>query len=197
MSSGRGYLRGLCWEESAMSAMGTRRDVASHMLRPSIFIIDCMRYDSAHLDCSSTCHCLWLTALRLLALKFFDFIFRPQYGGKFCPGSSRIYQLCNINPCNENSLDFRAQQCAEYNSKPFRGWFYQWKPYTEVEGNLVNMFLCGRWCEWATLKDLLPIWKLIIPDPSWPIFKFTSIGCVYFSTLVFFARHSLSPTSVS
>ncbi|XP_040490296.1 A disintegrin and metalloproteinase with thrombospondin motifs 18 [Ursus maritimus] len=58
---------------------------------------------------------------------------KPQYGGKFCPGSSRIYQLCNIDPCNENSLDFRAQQCAEYNSKPFRGWFYQWKPYTKVE----------------------------------------------------------------
>ncbi|XP_023980917.1 A disintegrin and metalloproteinase with thrombospondin motifs 18 [Physeter macrocephalus] len=58
---------------------------------------------------------------------------KPQYGGKFCPGSSRVYQLCNINPCNENSLDFRAQQCAEYNSKPFRGWFYQWKPYTKVE----------------------------------------------------------------
>ncbi|GAB5582502.1 A disintegrin and metalloproteinase with thrombospondin motifs 18 [Prionailurus iriomotensis] len=58
---------------------------------------------------------------------------KPQYGGKFCPGSSRVYQLCNINPCSENSLDFRAQQCAEYNSKPFRGWFYQWKPYTKVE----------------------------------------------------------------
>ncbi|XP_008821168.1 A disintegrin and metalloproteinase with thrombospondin motifs 18 [Nannospalax galili] len=58
---------------------------------------------------------------------------KPQYGGKFCPGSSRIYKLCNINPCNENSLDFRAQQCAEYNGKPFRGWFYHWKPYTKVE----------------------------------------------------------------
>ncbi|XP_064129830.1 A disintegrin and metalloproteinase with thrombospondin motifs 18 [Loxodonta africana] len=58
---------------------------------------------------------------------------KPQYGGKFCPGSSRIYQLCNISPCHENSLDFRAQQCAEYNSKPFRGWFYRWKPYTKVE----------------------------------------------------------------
>ncbi|VTJ55068.1 Hypothetical predicted protein, partial [Marmota monax] len=57
----------------------------------------------------------------------------PQYGGKFCPGSGRVYQLCNMEPCNKNSLDFRAQQCAEYNSKPFRGWFYQWKPYTKVE----------------------------------------------------------------
>nr|AAH94674.1 A disintegrin-like and metallopeptidase (reprolysin type) with thrombospondin type 1 motif, 18 [Mus musculus] len=58
---------------------------------------------------------------------------KPQYGGKYCPGSSRIYKLCNINPCPENSLDFRAQQCAEYNNKPFRGWLYRWKPYTKVE----------------------------------------------------------------
>ncbi|XP_075393286.1 A disintegrin and metalloproteinase with thrombospondin motifs 18 [Tenrec ecaudatus] len=57
----------------------------------------------------------------------------PQYGGKFCPGSNRIYQLCSIHPCHKNSLDFRAQQCAEYNSKPFRGWFYQWEPYTRVK----------------------------------------------------------------
>ncbi|KAI6077418.1 A disintegrin and metalloproteinase with thrombospondin motifs 18 [Aix galericulata] len=58
---------------------------------------------------------------------------KPQYGGKFCQGSSRIYQLCNTQPCPANSLDFRAQQCAEYNSKPFRGWYYKWKPYTKVE----------------------------------------------------------------
>ncbi|KAJ7402293.1 A disintegrin and metalloproteinase with thrombospondin motifs 18 [Pitangus sulphuratus] len=58
---------------------------------------------------------------------------KPQYGGKFCQGSSRVYQLCNNQPCPANSLDFRAQQCAEYNSKPFRGWYYKWKPYTKVE----------------------------------------------------------------
>ncbi|KAM4638835.1 A disintegrin and metalloproteinase with thrombospondin motifs 18 isoform 1-T1 [Amazona ochrocephala] len=58
---------------------------------------------------------------------------KPQYGGKFCQGSSRIYQLCSHQPCPANSLDFRAQQCAEYNSKPFRGWYYKWKPYTKVE----------------------------------------------------------------
>eukprot|EP00076_Gallus_gallus_P010485 XP_004944310.3 A disintegrin and metalloproteinase with thrombospondin motifs 18 isoform X2 [Gallus gallus] len=58
---------------------------------------------------------------------------KPQYGGKFCQGSSRIYELCNHQPCPASSLDFRAQQCAEYNSKPFRGWYYKWKPYTKVE----------------------------------------------------------------
>ncbi|XP_007516708.2 A disintegrin and metalloproteinase with thrombospondin motifs 18 isoform X1 [Erinaceus europaeus] len=58
---------------------------------------------------------------------------KPRYGGKFCPGSSRNYQLCNTHPCNKSSLDFRAQQCAEHNSKPFRGWFYKWEPYTKVQ----------------------------------------------------------------
>ncbi|XP_040592449.1 A disintegrin and metalloproteinase with thrombospondin motifs 18 isoform X2 [Mesocricetus auratus] len=71
----------------------------------------------------------WSSCSRQYLKKFL----RPQYGGKFCPGSGRIYKLCNINPCNENSMDFRAQQCAEYNNKPFRGWLYRWRPYTKVE----------------------------------------------------------------
>ncbi|XP_075442138.1 A disintegrin and metalloproteinase with thrombospondin motifs 16 isoform X1 [Ascaphus truei] len=58
---------------------------------------------------------------------------RPSHGGKFCEGSSRSFKLCNSQSCPKNSIDFRAQQCAEYNSKPFRGWYYNWKPYTRVE----------------------------------------------------------------
>lgn len=72
---------------------------------------------------------------------FFSFFLRPQYGGKFCQGSSRIYELCNHQPCPASSLDFRAQQCAEYNSKPFRGWYYKWKPYTKVEGNYATALM--------------------------------------------------------
>ncbi|RMB89360.1 hypothetical protein DUI87_34272 [Hirundo rustica rustica] len=67
---------------------------------------------------------------------------KPQYGGKFCQGSSRVYQLCNKQPCPAGSLDFRALQCAEYNSKPFRGWFYKWKPYTKVEGHITAKAIC-------------------------------------------------------
>lgn len=59
---------------------------------------------------------------------------RPQNNGKFCPGSGRLNQLCNTRPCPVHAVDFRAQQCAEYNSKPFRGWYYKWKPYTKVDG---------------------------------------------------------------
>lgn len=71
--------------------------------------------------------------------RIFFFFCRPQHGGKFCQGSSRIYQLCNTQLCASNSPDFRAQQCAEYNSKPFRGWYYKWKPYIKVEGEPVKI----------------------------------------------------------
>ncbi|ELK31252.1 A disintegrin and metalloproteinase with thrombospondin motifs 16 [Myotis davidii] len=58
---------------------------------------------------------------------------RPSHGGKFCEGSTRTLKLCNSQKCPHDSVDFRAMQCAEYNSKRFRGWHYKWKPYTQVE----------------------------------------------------------------
>uniref|UniRef100_A0A672YUH3 ADAM metallopeptidase with thrombospondin type 1 motif, 18 n=1 Tax=Sphaeramia orbicularis TaxID=375764 RepID=A0A672YUH3_9TELE len=67
---------------------------------------------------------------------------RPQNNGKFCPGSSRLNQLCNTRPCPLNAVDFRAQQCAEYNSKPFRGWYYKWKPYTKVDDEDICKLYC-------------------------------------------------------
>lgn len=59
---------------------------------------------------------------------------RPAYGGKFCEGSTRSYKLCNTQNCPPNTVDYRAQQCAEFNSKQFRGWYYTWRPYTRVDG---------------------------------------------------------------
>uniref|UniRef100_A0A3Q2DPN2 ADAM metallopeptidase with thrombospondin type 1 motif, 18 n=1 Tax=Cyprinodon variegatus TaxID=28743 RepID=A0A3Q2DPN2_CYPVA len=67
---------------------------------------------------------------------------RPENNGRFCPGSSRHNQLCNTRPCPFNALDFRAQQCAEYNSKPFRGWYYKWKPYTKVDEEDICKLYC-------------------------------------------------------
>ncbi|XP_020797306.2 A disintegrin and metalloproteinase with thrombospondin motifs 18 isoform X1 [Boleophthalmus pectinirostris] len=67
---------------------------------------------------------------------------RPQNNGKFCEGSSRLNQLCNTRPCPPSALDFRAQQCAEYNSKPFRGWYYKWKPYTKVDDEDICKLYC-------------------------------------------------------
>ncbi|XP_076971227.1 A disintegrin and metalloproteinase with thrombospondin motifs 16 [Tamandua tetradactyla] len=67
---------------------------------------------------------------------------KPSHGGKFCEGSTRTLKLCNSQKCPENSLDFRSLQCAEYNSKRFRGWHYKWKPYTQVE----DQDLCKLYC---------------------------------------------------
>ncbi|XP_078543742.1 A disintegrin and metalloproteinase with thrombospondin motifs 16 isoform X1 [Lissotriton helveticus] len=67
---------------------------------------------------------------------------RPSHGGKFCDGSHRMFKLCNTQNCPKNTVDFRAQQCAEYNSKAFRGWYYNWKPYNKVE----EQDLCKLYC---------------------------------------------------
>uniref|UniRef100_A0A7N8Y400 ADAM metallopeptidase with thrombospondin type 1 motif, 18 n=1 Tax=Mastacembelus armatus TaxID=205130 RepID=A0A7N8Y400_9TELE len=67
---------------------------------------------------------------------------RPQNNGKFCSGSSRLNQLCNTRSCPHNTVDFRAQQCAEYNSKPFRGWYYKWKAYTKVDDEDICKLYC-------------------------------------------------------
>ncbi|XP_027724801.1 A disintegrin and metalloproteinase with thrombospondin motifs 16 [Vombatus ursinus] len=67
---------------------------------------------------------------------------RPSHGGKFCEGSTRTLKLCNSQSCPQNSIDFRTIQCAEYNSKQFRGWYYKWKPYTQVE----DQDLCKLYC---------------------------------------------------
>nr|XP_006811817.1 PREDICTED: A disintegrin and metalloproteinase with thrombospondin motifs 18-like [Saccoglossus kowalevskii] len=58
---------------------------------------------------------------------------KPQYGGRYCQGDSKSYRMCNIQDCPSNDIDFRSQQCAAYNSKPFRGFYYKWKPYTHVD----------------------------------------------------------------
>uniref|UniRef100_A0A672HX59 ADAM metallopeptidase with thrombospondin type 1 motif, 16 n=1 Tax=Salarias fasciatus TaxID=181472 RepID=A0A672HX59_SALFA len=67
---------------------------------------------------------------------------RPAYGGKFCEGSSRSYKLCNTEDCPHNAVEYRAQQCAEYNSKQFRGWYYTWRPYTRVDDQDVCKLYC-------------------------------------------------------
>uniref|UniRef100_A0A8C2VJE8 ADAM metallopeptidase with thrombospondin type 1 motif 16 n=2 Tax=Chinchilla lanigera TaxID=34839 RepID=A0A8C2VJE8_CHILA len=67
---------------------------------------------------------------------------KPSHGGKFCEGSARTVKLCNRQQCPQDSVDFRAAQCAEHNSKRFRGRHYKWKPYTQVE----DQDLCKLYC---------------------------------------------------
>ncbi|XP_070527125.1 papilin isoform X2 [Cardiocondyla obscurior] len=47
-----------------------------------------------------------------------------------CTGAPRRFFSCNIQECPGESTDFRAEQCAEFNSVPFEGVYYDWIPYT-------------------------------------------------------------------
>ncbi|XP_069126594.1 A disintegrin and metalloproteinase with thrombospondin motifs 6-like [Argopecten irradians] len=54
----------------------------------------------------------------------------PRHGGKYCVGERKRYRSCNIQSCPDNVQDFREQQCADYDTKPFRGRYYNWKPFS-------------------------------------------------------------------
>lgn len=45
--------------------------------------------------------------------------------------------ICNIplssQACPAGSRDFREKQCADFDNMPFRGKYYNWKPYTGGE----------------------------------------------------------------
>ncbi|XP_072168736.1 A disintegrin and metalloproteinase with thrombospondin motifs 18-like [Diadema setosum] len=66
----------------------------------------------------------------------------PQNGGRYCEGPSRIYRMCSIQECPNDAVDFRAQQCSAYNSRPFRGFYYEWKPYLHVNKNEACKLYC-------------------------------------------------------
>uniref|UniRef100_A0A3Q3KHW4 ADAM metallopeptidase with thrombospondin type 1 motif, 10 n=1 Tax=Monopterus albus TaxID=43700 RepID=A0A3Q3KHW4_MONAL len=54
---------------------------------------------------------------------------RPTIGGKYCLGERKRFRSCNIDECPAGSRDFREIQCSNFDSVPFRGKFYTWKPY--------------------------------------------------------------------
>ncbi|KAF7661740.1 hypothetical protein LDENG_00255170, partial [Lucifuga dentata] len=54
---------------------------------------------------------------------------RPTIGGKYCLGERKRFRSCNIDECPTGSQDFREIQCSDFDSVPFRGKFYTWKPY--------------------------------------------------------------------
>ncbi|XP_061553595.1 A disintegrin and metalloproteinase with thrombospondin motifs 6 isoform X2 [Phycodurus eques] len=54
----------------------------------------------------------------------------PSGGGKYCLGERKRYRSCNTAACPPGSRDFRENQCGDFDSMPFRGKYYNWKPYT-------------------------------------------------------------------
>ncbi|NXG74017.1 PPN protein, partial [Baryphthengus martii] len=49
-----------------------------------------------------------------------------------CVGPTQSYRSCNTQSCPEGFLDFRAQQCAEFDGVEFQGKKYKWLPYYGV-----------------------------------------------------------------
>ncbi|XP_006762550.1 PREDICTED: A disintegrin and metalloproteinase with thrombospondin motifs 6 [Myotis davidii] len=54
----------------------------------------------------------------------------PSGGGKYCLGERKRYRSCNTDPCPLGARDFREKQCADFDNMPFRGNYYNWKPFT-------------------------------------------------------------------
>ncbi|XP_014797540.1 PREDICTED: papilin isoform X2 [Calidris pugnax] len=50
-------------------------------------------------------------------------------GASSCVGPTRSYRSCNVQSCPEDSRDFRAEQCAEFDGTEFQGKKYKWLPY--------------------------------------------------------------------
>ncbi|XP_061433351.1 A disintegrin and metalloproteinase with thrombospondin motifs 6-like [Lethenteron reissneri] len=57
----------------------------------------------------------------------------PAHGGKYCLGERKRYRSCNVEDCPEGSQDFREKQCSDFDSVPFRGKYYTWKPYSGAQ----------------------------------------------------------------
>uniref|UniRef100_A0A8C2A9T7 ADAM metallopeptidase with thrombospondin type 1 motif, 10 n=1 Tax=Cyprinus carpio TaxID=7962 RepID=A0A8C2A9T7_CYPCA len=74
-------------------------------------------------ECSRTCGGGVSSSIRLCDSP------RPTVGGKYCLGERKRFRSCNIDECPSGSQDFRQIQCSDFDSVPFRGKFYTWKPY--------------------------------------------------------------------
>lgn len=59
-----------------------------------------------------------------------------------CKGEHVRRSICNMQPCPE-PRDYRNQQCAAFNDKPYGGTYYQWTPHYD-DGNDCNLICRGK-----------------------------------------------------
>lgn len=43
----------------------------------------------------------------------------PENGGKYCIGNRIKYKSCNTQECSQDAVDFRSEQCANFNNKNY------------------------------------------------------------------------------
>ncbi|XP_077203070.1 A disintegrin and metalloproteinase with thrombospondin motifs 12 [Paroedura picta] len=52
----------------------------------------------------------------------------PQFGGKYCTGERKRYNMCNVKACPKSMPNFRQMQCSEFDTVAYKNEFYQWIP---------------------------------------------------------------------
>uniref|UniRef100_H2XS44 BPTI/Kunitz inhibitor domain-containing protein n=1 Tax=Ciona intestinalis TaxID=7719 RepID=H2XS44_CIOIN len=56
-------------------------------------------------------------------------LFTRSNGLPDCIGQSRKYSSCFIQDCPDGSIDFRSEQCSNFNNRSFDGRRHTWRPY--------------------------------------------------------------------
>ena len=57
--------------------------------------------------------------------------------------------MCNTDPCDQNSdekVDFREEQCSVFNTRPIRGHYFQWLPYTDINEGITESITRPFFC---------------------------------------------------
>ena len=57
---------------------------------------------------------------------------RPSHGGSYCLGERRRHKICNSDACPEDTLSFRHQQCAEFNTISYKNEKHEWEPLSQA-----------------------------------------------------------------
>ncbi|XP_017099283.2 thrombospondin type-1 domain-containing protein 4 isoform X1 [Drosophila bipectinata] len=70
-----------------------------------------------------------------------------------CVGYYKRYQLCNDEPCDSQSPDFRASQCTAYNDIEFHGHRYTWEPYIKDDAECELNCMPSGMRSFATLNQ--------------------------------------------
>ncbi|KAH8287902.1 hypothetical protein KR018_006958, partial [Drosophila ironensis] len=70
-----------------------------------------------------------------------------------CVGYFKRYQLCNDDPCDIQSPDFRASQCSAYNDIEFHGHRYTWEPYVKDDAECELNCMPSGMRSFATLNE--------------------------------------------
>nr|XP_025042379.1 ADAMTS-like protein 2 isoform X4 [Pelodiscus sinensis]XP_025042380.1 ADAMTS-like protein 2 isoform X4 [Pelodiscus sinensis] len=63
-----------------------------------------------------------------------------------CGGQAKHYQLCQQQPCPDNTASFKQQQCSTFNAKAFGKHYYHWTPLYPDDYTSISNKPCDLQC---------------------------------------------------